>query len=45
MGFVYEDGDYYIRDWEEFLDGSYLDKFENIPYSLDWYYDTEETGT
>ena len=40
--FVYEDGDYYINDWSEFLDGSYLDKFEDIPYSLDWYFDTDE---
>lgn len=44
VGFVYENGDYYIRDWEEFLDGSYLDKFEDVPYTLDWYYDTEEIG-
>ncbi len=42
VGFVYENGDYYIKDWEEFLDGSYLDKFEDIPYSLDWYYDPEK---
>ena len=38
VSFVYEDGDYYIRDWEEFLDGSYLEKFEDMVYSLDWYY-------
>lgn len=36
--FVYENGDYYIVDWEEFLDGSYLEKFETVNYSLDWYY-------
>lgn len=36
---VYEDGNWFVRDWEQFLDGSYLDKFEDIPYSLDWYYD------
>lgn len=36
--FIYENGDYYIQDWEEFLDGSYLEKFENPIYSLDWYY-------
>ena len=41
VGLVYENGDYYILDWEEFLDGSYLEKFENVPYSLDWYYDTD----
>ena len=38
VSFVYENGDYYIQDWEEFLDGSYLEKFENMIYSLDWYY-------
>ena len=38
VSFVYENGDYYIKDWEEFLDGSYLEKFEDVPYSLDWYY-------
>ncbi len=36
---VYEQGDYYVRDWESFLDGSYLEKFRDIPYSLEWYYD------
>ena len=36
--FVYENGDYYIVDWEEFLDGSYLDKFATVNYTLDWYY-------
>ena len=36
--FMYENGDYYIQDWEEFLDGSYLEKFENMTYTLDWYY-------
>ena len=30
---VYENGDYYVMDWEDFLDGSYLDKFEDIPYA------------
>ena len=38
VSFVYENGDYYIQDWEEFLDGSYLEKFEDLVYSLDWYY-------
>ena len=38
ISFVYENGDYYIQDWEEFLDGSYLEKFEDMIYSLDWYY-------
>ena len=38
VNLVYENGDYYVRDWEEFLDGSYLEKFEDTPYTLDWYY-------
>ena len=38
VSFVYENGDYYIQDWEEFLDGSYLEKSDNMIYSLDWYY-------
>ena len=38
VSFIYENGDYYIQDWEEFLDGSYLEKFEDMVYSLDWYY-------
>ncbi len=39
---VYEDGDYYVQDWEELMDGSYLEKFEDIPYSLDSYFDFED---
>ena len=39
---VYEDGNWFVVDWEQFPDGSYLKKFENIPYSLDWYYDFSE---
>lgn len=27
---VYENGDYYVHYFEEFLDGSYLDKFERL---------------
>lgn len=38
---VYENGDYYVEDWERFIDGSYLEKFEDCPYTLDWYYDVE----
>jgi len=41
--FVYENDDWYICDWDEFLDGSYLEKFEDIPYSIDWYYDFDES--
>lgn len=36
---VFENGSYYFRDFEYLIDGSYLEKFRNIPYSLDWYYD------
>ena len=39
--FVYENGDYYIQDWEEFLDGSYLDKFDTAVQSMDWYYSVD----
>lgn len=39
--YKFENGDYYIDDWEDFLDGSYLDKFQNTPYTLDWYYDPD----
>lgn len=38
----YENGDYYVEDWSQFIDGSYLDKFQDIPYSLDWYFDPED---
>lgn len=40
--FVYENGDFYIEDWAQFLDGSYLDKFEDVNYSLDWYFDLDD---
>ena len=39
---IYEDGDYYADDWHQFADGSYLEKFEDIPYQIDWYYDIED---
>jgi len=39
---IYENGDYFVKDWSQFLDGSYLDKFKDIPYSLDWYYNFPE---
>ena len=38
-GLVFEDGTYYFRDWEYLIDGSYLEKFKDIPYDLSWYYD------
>lgn len=38
---VYENGDYYVEDWAQFIDGSYLEKFEDCPYTLDWYYDVD----
>lgn len=41
---VYENGDYYVNDWYQFIDGTYLEKFEDIPYSLDWYYDPEDVN-
>lgn len=41
LEFIYENNDYYIKDWDEFLDGSYLEKFEDCPYTLDWYFDPD----
>lgn len=39
---IYENGDYYIMAFENFLDNSYLEKFKNLSYSLDSYYDFED---
>lgn len=41
VSLVYENGDYYFEDWEYLIDGTYLDKFEDLMYSLDWYYNFE----
>lgn len=41
VSLIFENGDWFVQDWQKFLDGSYLDKFVETPYSLDWYYDTE----
>ncbi|MGN0204368.1 MAG: hypothetical protein ACI4BB_07490 [Coprococcus sp.] len=41
---VYEDGTYHVRDFEDFLDGSYLDKFDTVTYDLSSYFDTEYQG-
>jgi hypothetical protein len=40
--FVYENGDYYMEAFEKLIDGSYLDKFKSIPYSLDSYFDFDK---
>lgn len=37
--YIFENNNYYFVDWEEFLDNSYLEKFDNLFYTLDWYYD------
>ncbi len=42
--FVYENGDYYMMAFEDFPGGEYLDKFEDIPYSLDMYFDFGNQG-
>lgn len=42
ISFIYENGNYYMEDFEELIDGSYLDKFKSIPYSLDSYFDFDE---
>lgn len=36
---VYENENYYVYAFEDFLDGSYLEKFDNLTYSLDSYFD------
>ena len=36
---IYENNNYYIYAFEDFLDGSYLEKFDNLSYSLDSYFD------
>ena len=36
---VYENENYYVYAFEDFLDGSYLEKFDNLSYSLDSYFD------
>lgn len=40
VSLVYENGMWDIVDWEDFPDGSYLRKLDNLNYSLSWYYDT-----
>lgn len=41
IDFVYENGDYYVCDWYNFADGSYLDKFDTVVQSIDWYFDPD----
>lgn len=36
---IFENNNYYIYAFENFLDGSYLEKFEDLSYSLDSYFD------
>ncbi len=36
---IYENNNYYVIAFEDFLDGSYLNKFETLTYSLDSYFD------
>lgn len=40
---IFEDGNYYFLPFEELSDGSYLEKFEDVPYSLDMYFDFDVT--
>ena len=44
LPFVYENGQYHVIAFEDFPDGSYLEKFEDLSYSLDSYFDTEYKG-
>lgn len=32
VGLVYEDSNWHIEDFDDFLDGSYLDKFDTVTY-------------
>ena len=41
VGLVYEDSNWHIEDFDDFLDGSYLDKFDTVTYDLKSYFDTE----
>lgn len=41
VGLVYEDHTWHIKDFDSFLDGSYLDKFDTVTYDLKSYFDTE----
>jgi hypothetical protein len=36
---VFENNNYYVYAFEDFLDGSYLEKFNTLSYSLDSYFD------
>lgn len=42
VGLVYEDSHWHIKDFDDFLDGSYLDKFDTVTYDLKSYFDTEQ---
>lgn len=44
VGLLYEDHKWHIKDFESFLDGSYLDKFDTVTYDLKSYFDTEYPG-
>lgn len=44
LPFVYEDGQYKVIAFENFPDGSYLEKFDKLTYSLDSYFDNVGEG-
>lgn len=44
LPFVYEDGRYKVIAFEDFPDGSYLEKFDKLTYSLDSYFDNMGEG-
>ena len=44
LPFVYEDERYKVIAFEDFADGSYLEKFDKLTYSLDSYFDTTGEG-
>ncbi|MBS6956239.1 MAG: hypothetical protein KH230_23765 [Enterocloster asparagiformis] len=44
LPFVYENGAYRVIAFENFPDGSYLEKFDKLTYSLDSYFDNVGEG-
>lgn len=44
LPFIYQEGQYRVIAFEDFPDGSYLEKFEDLSYSLDSYFDVTVHG-
>lgn len=43
VSLIFEDGEYHVKDFDDFLDDSYLKKFDTVSYSLDSYFDFDNT--